>query len=155
MASFWTASQDIYDNRKHFKRMHRALVAFNDAFHIFPSHWKHIVLHAALETLICTTRRNKRNQIVRRLPQLIKGINEDQVEAIYEFCIDVKHDAAPGLLYSKSPRQMDPRDLERYKAAGWLEESLRQLFIKALEDKAFAEELEDKNVLEAKYPVPK
>src|SRR2546423_376773 len=52
MAKYWPASQYFYDNRTHFKRMHRAIMTFNDAYHIGPSHLSHVILHAALETLI-------------------------------------------------------------------------------------------------------
>src|SRR5947209_8986463 len=155
MSKYWSASQNFYDNRTHYKRIYRAMMTFNDAYHILPSHISHVVLHAALETLICTTHKNNKKQVVYRLPQLIDGITEDQVVEIYHFCADVKHAAAPGLLYSKNVRELDSRDSKRYEAARWLEDSVRKLFIKALEDKSFAEELEDKKVLEAKYPVPK
>ena len=155
MSSFWAASQHLYDNRKHYKRLHRALMAFNDAYHILPSHISHVVLHAALETLICTSSTNNKKQFVHRLPQLIDEISQDQATEIYRFCADVKHEAAPGLLYSTSVAELDPRDQKRYEAAAWLEGALRTLFIKALEDRSFAEEMEDKKLLGTKYPVPK
>lgn len=155
MARYWPSSQYFYDNRTRYKRIFRALTTFNDAYHILPSHLSHVVLHAALETLICTSHKNNRNQVVYRLPQLIDGVTENEALEIYHFCADVKHTAAPGLLYSKDSRELDSRDSKRWEAARLLDESVRKILIRALEDRSFAQELEDKAVLEAKYPVPK
>jgi len=102
MSQYWPASQHIYDNRTHYKRLHRSLMAFNDAYHILPSHISHVVLHSALETLICASSTNNKKQFVHRLPQLIDEIDEDQAAEIYRFCADVKHEAAPGLLYPRA-----------------------------------------------------
>lgn len=155
MARLWPASQHFYDNRTHYKRIYRSLMTFNDAYHVGPSHISHVILHAALESLICTSPHNNRRQVTKRLPQLVSHVTEAQAVDIYEFCCDVKHSAAPGLLYSKDVRNIDPRDTRRYEAVKRLEDSLRTLFTRALEDRVFAEELEDKLALEQKYPVPK
>lgn len=155
MAKYWPASQHIYDNRDKYRRIYRSLMTFNDAYHIRPSNISHVILHAALESLICTSPFNNKRQVTKRLPQLVSGVTEDQAVDIYEFCCDVKHAAAPGLLYSKGVREMDPRDRQRYEAVERLETSLRALFIRALEDRSFAEEMEDKTVLAQKYPIPK
>jgi hypothetical protein len=155
MAKYWPASQHIYDNRDKYRRIYRSLMTFNDAYHIRPSNISHVILHAALESLICTSPFNNKRQVTKRLPQLVQGVTEDQAVDIYDFCCDVKHAAAPGLLYSKGVREMDPRDGRRYEAVERLETSLRALFIRALEDRSFAEELEDKKVLAQRYPVPK
>lgn len=155
MAKLWPASQHIYDNRANYKRMHRSLMTFNDAYHIRPKHLSHVILHAALESLICTSSRNNRRQVTKRLPQLVTEVTEAQATDIYEFCCDVKHTAAPGLLYSTGIENLDPRDARRQAAAQCLEDSLRALLMRALEDREFALELEDKRVLEQKYPVPK
>jgi hypothetical protein len=155
MAKYWPASQHIYDNRDKYRRIYRSLMTFNDAYHIRPSNISHVILHAALESLICTGPFNNKRQVTKRLPQLVSGVTEDQAVDIYEFCCDVKHAAAPGLLYSKGVREMDPRDRRRYEAVERLETSFRALFTRALEDRSFAEELEDKSVLAQKYPVPK
>lgn len=154
MARHWPSSQYFYEHRTRFKRIFRALTTFNDAYHILPSHLSHVVLHAALETLICTSHKNNRNQVVYRLPQLIDGVTENEALEIYHFCADVKHTAAPGLLYSKDSRELDSRDSKRWEAARLLDESVRKILIRALEDRSFAEELEDKAVLGSKYLVP-
>jgi hypothetical protein len=155
MAKHWSASQHIYDNRAQYKRIHRSLMTFNDAYHIRPKHLSHVILHAALESLICTTSHNNKRQVTKRLPQLVSNVTEAQAIDIYEFCCDVKHTAAPGLLYSTSRDNLDPRDARRQAAAQRLEDSLRGLFLRALDNREFAQELEDKKVLEQKYPVPK
>lgn len=155
MAKHWPASQHFYDNRARFKRMHRSLMTFNDAYHIGPKHLSHVILHSALESLICTSPYNNRRQVTKRLPQLVRDVTEAQAIDIYEFCCDVKHTAAPGLLYSADVHDLDPRDARRQAAAQHLEDSLRELFVQALENREFAQELEDKKVLEQKYPVPK
>jgi hypothetical protein len=116
MAKHWPASQHFYENRTRYKRIYRSLMTFNDAYHIRPSNLSHVILHAALESLICTGRFNNRRQVTKRLPQLVNGITEDQAIDIYEFCCDVKHAAAPGLLYSKDIRNIDlamPGDMKR------------------------------------------
>jgi hypothetical protein len=154
MGRLWPASQHIYDNRAHYKRIHRSLMTFNDAYHIWPKHLSHVILHAALESLICTSRQNNRRQVTKRLPQLVNDVTEAQAIDIYEFCCDVKHTAAP-LLYSTDMDDLDPRDARRQDAAQRLEDSLRSLFLRALENREFALELEDKKVLEQNYPVPK
>lgn len=155
MAKYWPASQHFYENSTHYKRIYRSLMTFNDAYHINPSNISHVILHAALESLICTSSYNNKRQVTQRLPQLVSEVTEEQAIDIYEYCCDVKHTAAPGLLYSKDVRNMDPRDAKRHEAAKWLEESLRALFVRTLEDRAFAEDLENKKALEQKYPVKK
>jgi hypothetical protein len=42
---------------------------------------------------------------------------------------------------------------QKQDAAQRLEHSLRPLFLRALENREFAQELEDKKILEQKYPV--
>ena len=98
--------------------------------------------------------RNNRNQVVYRLPQLVEWITHDQAGEIYGLCADVKHRASPSLLDSRDVSELTDRDFKRYEATRWLDESLRELFAKALEDISFAQELEDKSILELKYPVP-
>jgi len=80
-------------------------------------------------------------------------VTEDQATAIYDLCVDVKHNAAPSLLYSASTDKIDYRDSRRQDAAIWLEDSLRHLFTKALEDNSFAKELIDPKILESKYAI--
>jgi hypothetical protein len=153
MAKHWPASQYLYANRKHFKRLYRALYTFNDAYHILPKHLSHVVLHAALESLICVDSRDNYRQVTKRLPQLVTGLTEQEAIDIYKFCCDVKHEAAPGALYSADVTKLDARDARRQAAARNLEQSVRTLLLRSLEDLTFAETLEDKASLRQKYPV--
>lgn len=73
MAKYWLASQHIYDNRDKYRRIYRSLMTFNDAYHIRPSNISHVILHAALESLICTGPFNNKRQVTKRLPQLVSG----------------------------------------------------------------------------------
>jgi len=154
IAKLWPASQYFYDNRRQYQRLFRALITYNDAYHIPLSHVRHVVLHSALETLICASHRNNKNQVVYRLPQLVDEITQEQATEIYDLCADVKHTAAPALLDSENSRELDKRNSKRYEATRCLDESLRKLFIRALDDRSFARELEDKSILETKYHVP-
>ena len=154
MAERWPAFQHFYDNEREHQRIIRALHFFNHAYHVWPANLSHITFHAALESMICTSPYNNRKQVTKRLPQLLKGmVTEDQATAIYDLCVDVKHNAAPSLLYSASTDKIDYRDSRRQDAAIWLEDSLRHLFTKALEDNSFAKELIDPKILESKYAI--
>jgi negative regulator of sigma E activity len=102
--------------------------------------------------MICTSPSNNKKQVTKRLPQLI-NITEDRAAAIYDFCCEVKHAAAPSLLFSQDIHSLDPRDHERHEAVMWLEDSLRELCSKAFESRTFADELADAKVLEANYRV--
>lgn len=153
IANYWVALQHFHDNEPDYRRIVRALKCMNDAYHVEPAQLCHTTFHSALEALICTSHYNNKRQVTERLPQLVNGITEDQASAIYEFCVDVKHTAAPALLYSANVTNMDCRDKRRYDATEWLEHSLRSLFTKALEDRSFADELANPKTLGKKYPV--
>lgn len=152
MAEYWPALQHFYDNYSNYKRIWSGLKFFNDGYHLPHTNLRHIIFHAALESMICTNRFNNRKQVTKRLPQLI-NITEDRATAIYDLCVDVKHNAAPSLLFSPDIDSLDPRDDERHKAVLWLEDSLRELFSKAFESRSFAGELADAQILEANYCV--
>ncbi|HMH42514.1 MAG TPA: hypothetical protein VK557_03460 [Pyrinomonadaceae bacterium] len=152
MAEYWPALQYFYANYSKYKRIWSALKFFNDGYHLPHTNLRHIIFHAALESMVCTNRFNNRKQVTKRLPQLI-NITADRATAIYDLCVDVKHNAAPSLLFSQDIHSLDPRDDERHKAVLWLEDSLRELFSKAFESRNFADELADATVLEANYPV--
>lgn len=152
VASLWPAFENIFKHRDDFKMMHRALHTFNDAYHIDPNHISHIVLHAALEALICAGSRNNKKQVVVRLQQIC-GIAEQDAEDIYHYCCGVKHAAEPALPNSVSDRDIHPDDQRRITAGTRLDTSLRFILRKALEDDLFAKLLEDKALLQTTYPV--
>ena len=150
--SYWKASQFIHENRFQHLRIYRALYMFNDACHIRPLNIRHVILHAALESLICTSPRSNRLQVVQRLPQLTR-LNNSQAEAIYDLCADIKHTAAPNFLSSPDVSNLTPEDQVRESATEWLEEALCELFGKILADRSFADDLAERTRLRQKYPV--
>lgn len=152
MAEYWPAVQHFHDNYSKYQRIWSALQFFNDAYHLPHTNLRHVIFHAALESMICTHRSNNRRQVTKRLPQLI-DTTENQAAAIYDFCCEVKHAAGRSLKYSQDVHSLDPRDRDRYEAVMWLEGSLRKLFAKAFESRTFADKLADASVLEANYPV--
>lgn len=152
LRAYWKGSQFIYDNRFQYLRIYRALYMFNDACHIRPLNIRHVVLHAVLESLICTSRRNNRLQVVQRLPQLT-GLNTSQAEAIYNLCADIKHSAAPNFLASPDMENLTPQDRLREQATLWLEDALCELFGKLFTDQTFADDLAEPIRVKERYPV--
>ncbi|HEX7723292.1 MAG TPA: hypothetical protein VF397_14120 [Pyrinomonadaceae bacterium] len=152
MQAYWTASQFLHSNRLAYRRIYRALYMFNDACHIRPLNIRHVVLHAVLESLICTSRNNNRAQVVQRLPQLT-GLDTSEAEAIYDLCADIKHSAAPNFLNSPDLDNLTPSDQQREQATLWLEAALSELFRKILDDNTLAQDLFDRQKLMMKYPV--
>lgn len=150
--SYWKPSQFIYDNRFNYLRIYRALYMFNDACHIRPLNIRHVVLHAVLESLICTSHLRNRLQIVQRLPQ-VTGLNSSQAETIYDLCADIKHSAAPNFLNSPDVENLTPEDQQREQASLWLENALCELFRKILEDRSFADDVAESMRFAQKYPV--
>ncbi len=150
--SYWKASQFIYDNRFDYLRIYRALYMFNDACHIRPLNIRHVILHAVLESLICTSHKRNRLQVIQRLPQ-VTSLTASQAEAIYELCADIKHSAAPNFLKSPDVENLTPEDEQRQQATLWLEDALCQLFGKILSDQTFADDFADAKSLMQKYPV--
>lgn len=153
MCALWPGSQYIYEHRLEYPRIQRALLTFNDAYHIDPNQLAHVVLHAALEALICTAKTQNRKQITKRLPQIVDGISEKQAIDIYEYNCGVKHDAEPTLLSSPNVFALHPDDVRRVEAARLLDEALRSILMRAMEDRSFADLLENKKELELAYPV--
>jgi hypothetical protein len=152
MQAYWKSSQFIYDNRWQYLRIYRALYMFNDACHIRPLNIRHVVLRAVLESLICTSHRRNRLQVVQRLPQLT-GLNSSQAERIYDLCADIKHSAAPNFLSSPDVENLTPEDQQREQATLWLEDGLCELFRKILDDQSLADNLAEPTRLRQKYPV--
>lgn len=147
MAVLWEPLQRLFDDHKKYERIIRALKFFDAGYHIWYREFKHLIFHAAVESLICVSRDLNKRQITERLPRLVPEITEKQASAIYELCCDFKHAAAPLQL------MLSPIDQQRYKATEWLEQALRCLLRKALTDPAFADLLADRGELARRYPV--
>jgi hypothetical protein len=155
MAEYWPEFENLFAHRRtKYQRLFRAIWTFNNAYHIIAAELKHVVIHSAVETLICTSRNNNKNQVVKRLPKMADGtITEAQTGEAYDFCGGVRHAAEPALLSSEYVTDLHPDDEKRIEAARMLDEALRYLFIKALKDPSFADLLENKTQLAKMYPV--
>jgi hypothetical protein len=155
MAALWTPMKTLFREKQKYTRILGALIFFDGAFHQYHAEFRHIVLHAALESLISSRRANNREQIVTRLPALVPSVTAQQANEIYDLCCDIKHSAAP-LYLDQGPgigSYQDDRDRERYEAVLTLELAVRDLFRRTLSETAFADMLSDVEALNAAYPV--
>jgi|GEM_PF-267496 len=150
IAELWEPLQRLFNNHKRHERTIRALKYFDGGYHMWYPEFRHIIFHAALESLICVGRDLNKAQITQRLPRLVPEITEKQASAIYELCCDFKHAAAPLNLVTSEGAS---NDQERYEATEWLEQALRCLFQKALTEPSFADLLADRGELARRYPV--
>jgi uncharacterized protein (DUF433 family) len=153
MAELWEPLRHFFTNSEKYRRIVRALKFFDGAYHLGMAEFRHIIFHAALESLICVSRDLNKKQITQRLPLLVPEITEKQASAIYELCCDFKHAASPLRLLPLAVQDMSASDQQRYKATEWLEQALRCLFQKTLSDQAFADLLADRGELARRYPV--
>jgi len=63
-----------------YRRIVRAL-KFNEwAYAIYFAELSHPIMHAALESMICTTSNHNKAQVIQRLPQLVSFINQKEAE---------------------------------------------------------------------------
>ncbi len=153
MAELWAPLRHLFTNEQKYRRIVRALKFFDGAYHMGIAEFRHIIFHAALESLICVSRDLNKKQITQRLPLLVPEITEAQASAIYELCCDFKHAAAPLQLMPPNVQSLSPSDQQRYKVTKWLELALRCLLQKTLSDPAFADLLADGGELARRFPV--
>ncbi|MBS1809038.1 MAG: hypothetical protein JST84_12820 [Acidobacteria bacterium] len=154
MTELWGQHHQFFLDEPQYRRIVRALIYFDTAAHIWLLEPRHILLHAALESLICTNQpgRNKA-EVTKRLPQLVSFVDESEAKAIYDLCCDFKHSAAPLVLSPTDDGSMDSEDSERFKAAHLLWDALRAVFRRSIEEPEIAEALCDVNKLRKKFPV--
>jgi hypothetical protein len=146
-------------NEPDYRRVVRALKFYEIASHLYYAEFRHIIMHAALESLICVHHVGKRKkrtpgnraQVTRRLPQ-VGQLTEDQATRIYDRCIEYKHTAAP-LQRDAQRWPLAQADNERLRDSDLLEEALRAILLRAIRDTAFAKVLADPVALETAYPV--
>ncbi len=156
MAELWDSLQFFLDdaNEPKYRRIVRA-IKFNEfAYAIYFPEISHPTIHAALESMICTGHRHNKAQVVQRLPQLVSFVSSQQAEDIYLTCCDFKH-AAQAILQQKSSASgvIAPSDQKRIDAVILLRRAIRDLLIRALRDRSFADILADPKLLRQKYPV--
>lgn len=154
MSELWGQYHKFFVDEPQYRRIVRALIYFDTAAHISLLEPRHILLHAALESLICTNQPGKNKaEVTKRLPQLVNFVCEDEAKAIYDLCCDFKHSAAPLVLMPTADGSIDSEDGERFKAAHLLWDALRALFRRSIEEPEIAEKLCDVNKLRGEIPV--
>lgn len=156
MAELWDSLQFFLNdtNEPKYRRIVRA-IKFNEfAYAVYFPEISHPTIHAALESMICTGHQHNKAQVVQRLPQLVPFVTLQQAEDIYLTCCDFKH-AAQAILQQKSSASgtIVPGDQRRIDAVILLRRAIRDLLIRALRDRSFADVLADPKLLKQKYPV--
>jgi hypothetical protein len=156
MAALWDSFQFLHDatNEPKYRRIVRAIRFHERAYAIESPEISHPVLHAALESMICTGHQHNQAQVTQRLPQLVSFISELQALDIYHTCCDFKH-AAQALYQQQisSNGTLAASDQARLNAVILLRRAIRELVVRALRDRSFADELADTNLLRKKYKV--
>lgn len=154
MSELWDSFNFLFDNELKYRRVVRAIKTNEIACSIYFPEMAHTVMHAALESLICTGHLNNRAQVTQRLTQLIAFVDENAVADIYELCAGFKHSAEAMLQQSPSASGMyAPSDQRRVDAVKLLRRAIRDLLIRALKDRSFADLLADRTLLKQAYPV--
>lgn len=166
MAELWQPLQRLFDNEEKYRRILRALIFLDGGYHLWDAEFRHIVFHAALAALICTSRDSMKAQFAQRLPRLVPEINERQALSIHNLYEDIKYAATPVELKTTKIEDRDqgnqerPDDAalvadnqERLNAVEWLEKALRSLLERAISDQGFADLLSDRGEFALQYPV--
>jgi len=154
MGQLWDSFLFLFDNELRYRRVVRAIKTSEIACSVYFAEMCHTIMHAALESLICTHYRHNKAQVTQRLPQLVPFIRPDEAESIYKLCAGFKH-AAEAMLQDPSSisGNLAAGDQERVNAVRLLRQALRDLLVRALTDRAFADLLSDKDLLRRSYPV--
>jgi hypothetical protein len=154
MSELWDSFNFLFDNELKYRRVVRAIKTNEIACSIYFPEMAHTIMHAALESIICTGYRNNRAQVTQRLPQLVTFVNQDTAADIYELCAGFKHSAEAMLQQPVSASGMfSPNDEKRVEAVKLLRRAIRDLLIRALKDRSFADLLADKMLLSQTHPV--
>lgn len=154
MADLWDSLVYFLDNAERYKRIVRAIKTHELAYSIYFAETAHPIMHAALESLICTGHLHNKAQVTQRLPQLVSFVTHAQAEEIYKLCGSFKHAAEAMLLDSSSVNgKFTESDHRRVDAVILLRLALRDLLLRALKDRSFADLLADKVLLRQRYPV--
>lgn len=154
MADLWDSFAYLFDNAETYKRLVRSIKFHEVAYSIYFAETAHPIMHAALESLICTGYTHNKAQVTQRLPQLVSFVNQDQAEDIYKLCGNFKH-AAEAMLQdlSSASGKLTESDQRRVDAVILLRLAIRDLLVRALKDRSFADLLADKVLLKQRYPV--
>lgn len=154
MAQLWPSLTHFLKQEPKYRRIVRACKQFELAHSIHFADIAYPIVHAALESLICTNWKHNRSQVVQRLPALVPFVTADEASTIYETCSDIKHAAAAMLQRGiQEDGSMTEGDSQRVEAANKLRMAVRHLLRRSLRDKAFAEVLATPSLLKKQYPV--
>jgi hypothetical protein len=157
MAELWDSLQYFLDdgNEPQYRRIVRAIKYHEWAYSIWLAPLSHIIVHAALESMICTSSKENGAQVTQRLPALVSfPISPQQAKDIYRACCDFKHAAA--MLFEQGRTAaggLTPSDQRRADAVVLLRLAVRDLLTRAFRDRAFADVLAAPNLLRHQYPV--
>lgn len=157
MSELWEPLQFFFNdaNERHYRRVVRAIQYHEWAYSIWLAPLSHIIIHAALESMICTSSRENKAQVTQRLPKLVSvPISAQQAEDIYLICCDFKHAAAA--MFEEGPTlggRLSPKDQKRAEAVNLLRIAVRDLLLRALRDRTFADILANPRLLNSQYPV--
>ncbi len=154
MAELWDAFIFLFDNEYKYRRVVRAIKTHEIAYSLYFPEMGHTIMHAALESLICTSYRHNKAQVVQRLSQLVLFVNKDEAGDIYALCCGFKHAAEAILQHTTSVgKTLAKPDQRRVNAVILLRRAIRDLLIRALRDRSFADLLCDRNLLNQRYQV--
>lgn len=144
MSRLWDAYHQFYTHEPEYRRIVRALKYFDSSYHIYLADLGHIILHAALESLICTNLKGQNKaEVVGRLPQLVPFVIKDQAVEIYNLCVELKHSAAPLILNPTADGVLDQYDHDRFKSTQLLRDALRHIFKQCIVDPKLALTISD------------
>jgi hypothetical protein len=103
--------------------------------------------------MICAGHQHNKAQVIQRLPQLVSFVSAQQAEDIYLTCCDFKHAAQATRQQKTSASGVIAQAIKRIDAIILLRRAIRDLLLRALFDRSFADTLIDPKVLRQKYPV--
>jgi hypothetical protein len=138
----------------------RALRNYELGHYIYFAELSHAVFHSALKSMIYfgpppgkSGNRENRAQIVKRLPLLLPHVKEQEAEEIYDLHNDFKHEAQALQQVVTPAGSLAPSDRRRLHAAALLRECVRELLLKALTERTFADTLCNHDLLKQHYGV--
>lgn len=150
IADLWPAMERLFQDVPRYQRVVRALKFFDAGFHLWYGEFRHLIFHAALESMICTKRHGNRQQVVKRLTALVPSITEPQAIEIYERCCDIKHAAAS---FPYAPPSNAFASDRTYEPLNRLEIALRELLMRVLCEEDFAKLIADPAALDKAHPI--
>lgn len=153
MSKLWDSLSHFLDDRFEpiYRRIVRAMKTFELAHGIYFADLRFPIIHAALESIICTTNKHNKAQVTQQLPQLVPFISPQQAKDIYLLCCDFKHAAQAMLQNSIEAGPISPGDQKRIDSVRLLHEAVRTSLLRALGERAFADTLANVDKLRTTY----